>query len=216
MAFNIKDFTTRLAGKNGISRRTHFQFEIGLPAFLKNKYDAEHLTLLAVSTNLPSVTLDNVQLRRSTVSYKEPFPTNITFGNLSATFFSDGQGKTLTLFKDWLKYIFPVDFITNPSAFRLPYKSDYATTAIIKHFDPEGEVIVTYKFEEIYPSSVSDIPMNWGAFDDLVTLSTDFEYSTYSIERAGDIKYPTPTFPQPVVPKPAPNNQQPESPIFKP
>ena len=102
MAFNIKDFTTRLAGKNGISRRTHFQFEIGLPAFLKNKYDAEHLTLLAVSTNLPSVTLDNVQLRRSTVSYKEPFPTNITFGNLSATFFSDGQGKTLTLFKDWL------------------------------------------------------------------------------------------------------------------
>ena len=215
MAFNIKDFTTQISGKNGISRRAHFQFEISLPAFLKTNYSADHLTLLAVSTNLPSVSLDTTQIRRSTVSYKETFPTNISFGDLSATFFSDGQGKTLTIFKDWLKYIFPTDFATNSNAFRLPYKSDYATTATIKHFDPEGRTIAKYKFEEIYPASISDIPMNWGAFDDLVTLSADFKYSTYSVESVSTINQPTQPD-QPVTPKLAQNNRQPESPILKP
>jgi hypothetical protein len=215
MAFNIKDFTTQISGKNGISRRAHFQFEIGLPGFLKNNYNAEHLTLLAVSANLPSVSLDTTQIRRSTVSYKEAFPTNISFGDLSATFFSDGQGKTLTIFKDWLKYIFPTDFVTNSNAFRLPYKSDYATTATIKHFDPEGRTIAKYKFEEIYPASISDIPMNWGAFDDLVTLSADFKYSTYSVESVSTTSQPVQPD-QPVVPKPAQNNRQPETPVIKP
>lgn len=215
MAFNISDFAKQLSGKNGISRRTHFQFEIGLPAFLKNNYNAEHLSLLAVSTNLPTITLDTTQIRRSTVSYNEAFPTNISFGDLSTTFFSDGQGKTLTIFKDWLKYIFPTDFTTNPSAFRLPYKSDYATIATINHFDPEGRTIAKYTFNEIYPASIQDIPMNWGAFDDLVTLSVDFKYSTYSVESVSTTGQPIQSD-QPSVPLLAQNNRQPESPIIKP
>jgi hypothetical protein len=215
MAFNIADFITRIGGKNGISRRTHFQFEISLPTFLQSNYTTDHLTLLAVSTNLPSVSLDTTQIRRSTVSYNEAFPTNISFGDLSATFFSDGEGKTLTIFKDWLKYIFPTDFVTNSNAFRLPYKSDYATTATIKHFDPEGRTIAIYKFDEVYPASISDIPMNWGAFDDLVTLSADFKYSTYSVESVSTTNQPVQPN-QSVIPKPAQNNRQPESPIIKP
>jgi len=214
MAFNIKDFTTQISGKNGISRRTHFQFEIGLPEFLRNNYNAEHLTILAVSTNLPSVSLDTVQLRRSTVSYNESFPTNISFGDLSITFLSDGQGKTLTIFKDWLKYIFPVDFTTNSNAFRLPYKSEYSTTATINHFDPEGKTIAKYKFEEIYPASILDIPMNWGAFDDLVTLSADFKYSTYSVQSISATNQQAQSN-QPVISLPAQNNRQPETSIIK-
>lgn len=214
MAFKIKDFTTQLSKKNGISRRTHFEFQISLPAFLKNNYTADHLTLLAVSANLPSVSLDTTQIRRSTVSYKEAFPTNIAFSNLSVTFFSDGQGKTLTIFKDWLKYIFPIDFLADPNAFRLPYKSDYATTAIINHFDQEGRIIAKYKFEEVYPSSISDISMNWGAFDDLVTLSADFEYSSYSVESVSTTNQPTE--PNELIDnKPGQNNRKPVSPVSK-
>ena len=57
--------------------------------------------------------------------------------------------------------------------------------------------------------------MNWGAFDDLVTLSADFKYSTYSVESVSTTNQPTQPD-QPVIPKLAQNNRQPESPIIKP
>jgi hypothetical protein len=56
--------------------------------------------------------------------------------------------------------------------------------------------------------------MNWGAFDDLVTLSADFKYSTYSVESVSTTNQPM----QPneaVTSKPAQNNRQPESTVNK-
>ena len=142
------------------------------------------------------------------------FPTNVSFGDLSTTIYSDGQGKTLTLFKDWLDYIFPVNFTNNNGAFRVPYKSTYATTATITHFNPEGEPIVRYKFEELYPVGIQDIPLNWGAFEDVVTLQADFKYSTYSAESLSSIASKTSSF-DPVIPTPTQNNRVPQTPIIK-
>ena len=176
--FNIQDFTSKIKGKNGFSRTAHFQFTIVLPQFLKTKYNAEHLTLLAVSSNLPSNTLETTELRRTTISNKEPFPTNISFGDLSVTFLSDGQGKTISVFREWMEYIFPTN---DNTTFRVPYKADYSSVATIIHFDPEGGKIIEYKFEETFPKAVGSIPMNWGSFNDVVTLSIDFEYTMYSI-----------------------------------
>lgn len=214
MPFNAQEFVTKLSGKNGVSRRTHFQLEIVLPNFLKNRYDLDHLTIMAVSANIPSINLDTVQLRRSTVSIKETFPTNVSFGDLSVTFFSDGQGKTLTIFKDWLNYIFPINFSADNNAFRVPYKSDYSTVATITHFDPEGSPIVKYKFNELYPAGVQDIQMNWGAFEDIVTLSADFKYTTYSAESLYSASSKT-SKKSPVIPAPAPNNRLPWTTIIK-
>lgn len=212
MAFNIQDFVSKLSGKNGISRRTHFQFEIVLPRFLQSKYNSEHFTLMAVSTNIPSVNIDTTQVRRSTVSYKETFPVNVSFGDLSVTFFSDGEGKTLSAFKEWLDYIFPVNFTYDSNAFRVPYKSDYSTKAVITHFDPEGKPIVKYTFDEVYPAGVQDISMNWGAFEDIVTLQADFKYTVYKIE---NLQTNAKKF-DPVNTSPAPNNRLPQSPIIEP
>ena len=88
MSFNAQDFVSKLREKNGLSRRTHFQFDIALPTFLKNAYSIDHLTVMTVSANIPSLNLETTQLRRSTVSYKETFPTNVSFGDLSTTLLS--------------------------------------------------------------------------------------------------------------------------------
>jgi hypothetical protein len=210
MAFNVKEFVSKLGISNGISRRTHFEFQIVLPEFLQTKYNANHFTMMAVSANIPSINMDTTQIRRSTVSYKEAFPINISFGDLSVTFYSDGQGKTLTALKEWLNYMFPVDFTINDSAFRVPYKSEYATKATVIHFDPEGNAIVKYTFDEVYPAGVQDIALNWGAFEDVVTVQADFKYSTYKIENLIQES----KGPDPVVPSPASNNRLPQIPII--
>jgi len=163
------------------TRRVHFTVDIMLPPVIMEKYDANKLTLTAVSTNIPNIGIENTSVRRGTVSYKESFPTNITFGDLSITFYSDMEGQTLSIFKDWIDYIFPTS-VANDEIFSVPYKSDYAATMYIKHYDPEGRLVVEFKFDEVFPATIADIPFNWGAFNDVVTLSADFKYTTYSVK----------------------------------
>lgn len=167
------------------TRRVHFKVEITLPQFLMEKYDANKLTLTAVSTNIPTVSIKNTSVRRGTVSYEEAFPTNISFGDLSITFYSDMEGQTLTMFKDWVDYIFPTDMNAD-GRFSVPYKADYAAQVDINHFDAEGRLLINYNFEDVYPINIADIPLNWGGFNDIVTLSADFKYSKYTIENKYD------------------------------
>jgi hypothetical protein len=176
---------TRFINNIRPTRRVHFKVEITLPQFLMEKYDANKLTLTAVSTNIPTVSIKNTSVRRGTVSYEEAFPTNISFGDLSITFYSDMEGQTLTMFKDWVDYIFPTDMNAD-GRFSVPYKADYAAQVDIRHYDAEGRVIILYNFEDVYPVNIADIPLNWGGFNDIVTLSADFKYSKYTVENRYD------------------------------
>lgn len=213
MAFKVQEFISKLGQKNGISRRTHFEIDFTLPSFLK-KYDKDHLTVMAVSANIPALNLDTTQIRRSTVSYNESFPTNVSFGDLSVTFFSDGQGQSLTIFKEWMNYIFPINFRQNNTAFRVPYKSEYTSVSNITHYDTQGIPIVKYTFEEVYPISIQDISMNWGALDDIVTVSAAFKYTSYSAKNVYVSPSPTSNT-DPVVPNLAQNNRLPQTPPIK-
>lgn len=217
MAFNVKEFSSKLQNTNGISRRAHFEIQILLPQkiFGGTAYSSEHLTLTGVSSNIPSLSLDLTEIRRSTISYKESFPTNINFGDLSVTFLSDAKGQNLSVFKEWMNYIYRAEPIVQDTAFRLPYKNDYATTTLIKHFDPEGKVIAEYKFNEVFPINIGDISMNWGALNDLLDIQVVFKYSTYSI-KTGNSLNPTPSKNVPIKKQPAENNRIPENPIYKP
>ena len=218
MPFNPKQFLSKIDAYNGISRPTHFEFSIVIPAFLaKNGYTSEHLTFTATSVNIPRVNLEDVSLRRTTVSYQETFPMNITFGDLSVTFLSDAKANNLSLFKEWLNYIFPTD-ANSESIFRIPYKNDYAVTATVNHFDPAGNKIVEYNFEEVFPTSINDVRFNWGAYDDIVSISIDFKYTKYTVKNLSSASQtPTQVAPQttPVDNQPAQNNQLPQSPILQ-
>jgi hypothetical protein len=207
MAFNANKFLSEISKKNGITRRTHFELRVGIPFFLVDAgYPADHLTLTGVSTNIPSISLESTDIRRSTVSYKESFPTNVNFGDLAATFFSDGQGKTLTVFKEWMNYIYRSGVEVADPVYRVPYKRDYATTTSIIHFDAEGKSVVEYTFYEVFPYALNDVSLNWGAFDDVVTLSVDFKYSTYSVKSFNTSTQPKETA-QIVQKSPAKNNR---------
>lgn len=177
---------SRFISKIRPTRRVHFDVLMSAPSCLLDKYSysTNMFALTAVSTNIPTVSLDNTVIRRGTVSNKEAFPTNVSFGDLSITFYSDDQGHNLTIFKDWIECIFPVKSGKSTDTFSVPYKADYVTDIEIKHYDPFGKILTTYKFEEAFPETIADVPLNWGSFNDIVTQSIDFKYSKYSVENA--------------------------------
>lgn len=181
MAFNVSEFITQANGMNGIGRRTHFKMTFNLPTSL-SKY-SRMLPLVTVSSNVPRIAALTRQVRRATTSFEESFPYNVQFGDLSCSFLSDGNGQVLSLFNEWMNIIYPVS-PDDIDRFRVPYRNEYvAPTATLEHYDPQGNLILTYTFYNVYPESISDVSFSWAAYDDIIQLPVEFKYSYFTIKQ---------------------------------
>jgi len=191
MAFNVSTFLQNAQKHGGFGRSAHFEIVLTLPEILQKKYKLlnDHLTLSAVSANLPGVSIDAAVTRRGSISFKESYPINVTYSDLSVGFLSDGDGIVLNLFKDWIDFIFPTadsESKYNARSLVVPYRQEYATTMILKHFSPEvdkngaNKSIMTYTFHEAFPEKIGDVTFNWAAFNDIITLPVDFKYTYYT------------------------------------
>ena len=181
MSFNPTNFKMELSNLNGVSRSAHFQVEISLPnvAWARN-YDTKILKLTAISSNIPSMIVDTVNYRRGAVTNIEAFPVNVTYSDLSITFLSDGKGEVLRLFKAWLDSLF-ISREDDAERFRVAYRDDYLAKSLkIRHFDPTGKQIVEYTFIDAFPYHTGDISLNWGAFNDVVSINVNFKYRLFT------------------------------------
>lgn len=184
MAFKTSEFVAHAAGRNGFSRKAHYQVEIQLPSFLAAQYPGGDLiTFSAVSANIPAVNLETFKLKRGTNSYNEWYPYNVNYGDLSIDFLGDGEGKILTLFNEWINKIYPIA-TGSANQFIVPYKDEYVSPILtVKHFDPEGRTIAVYIFKDAFPERTGEINFNWGAFNDITTLNIEFKYDFYTMNR---------------------------------
>lgn len=180
MTFKTSELISNANGRGGFSRRAHFQIDVNLPGQLAAKYNAKDLTFSAVSTNIPRIGVDTTANRRTSTSPLEWFPHGFNFSDLSITFLSDGEGQVLSVFRDWIDIIFPTSGIGQTDNYKVAYKAEYAVAMTIRHYDPSGKVIVTYKFEEVWPESVGEVPLNWGSYDDIIVLPVEFKYKGYT------------------------------------
>ena len=71
---------------------------------------------------------------------------------------------------------------------------DYQTSAFVKQLSREGEanpgpitVLREYRFEGIYPNVVSNIPLDYGATDQIQEFQVTFNYLFYSVPGATDL-----------------------------
>lgn len=188
MAFSISEFISNVSSKNGFSRSSHYTLEIILPAFLRNKYKYDNITMSASMVTIPAVRLDVSPHRRGGTTYLEYFPTNVSYDTLPVSFLSDGEGEMLSLFREWIDEIFTAVGESgtgqdkyNGNGFRVAYRNDYvAPKAIIKHFDVQGNIIATYTFFDVFPETLQSINLNWAAKNEIVSVPVTFRYRTYT------------------------------------
>jgi hypothetical protein len=118
------------------------------------------------------------------VSY---MPTGQTFGALPSLFYGDSNGMVLSFFQTWFKYIVNLNYesylnaadVNSAYPFEMFFKSDYATTANIIVYNNRSEKVIVYEFEEVFPSKISDIPLDWISQNKIIEIPIVFAYKAF-------------------------------------
>jgi len=218
--FNIETFRSTL-GKNGVLRNNKFMVRIPYPKGMSNsgnlKETSRYLELWCDSTNLPEAVLSVMPIRRYGYGVQEKMPAEISFGDITFTFMSDGNGAIWGFFQQWMKMVMNYDMSTgivgrnsiydrDQTPYEVAYKTDYITDIEIKIFHENGKEIFGVVLREAFPISLNNIQVNWADTNDImripVTMTfTDWyrkspdSYSDYSQITAAPTPSTGPVFP---------------------
>lgn len=190
----------------GVMRDNLFATQIGLPTFLSktsfqggglgknavtgNK-DEGKLMLYAESVNLPGVNIGTGATRRYGFGPTVRYANDISFNDVTVNFIGDGAGIILKVFSDWMNGIVKFDEYLSPSnsvekaPFFFRYKNEYvANEFFITVFNEKRDEVAVYYLEDAFPTSVSDISLNWGSSNQLARFSVNFTYTRWTHKSA--------------------------------
>ena len=178
---NITEFRSRLAG--GGARANLFEVEIAFPEELGiNLTDiSDKVPFLVKAAEIPASNLGNIP-----VPYRGrvlPIAGDRTFDPWTVTVINDTDFLIRDAMERWSNSINDLQTaqgIINPE--------DYQTSADVKQLSRKGDgpsdpekVLRTYKFEGIYPNTVSSIPLDFGATDQIEEFQVTFNYLFYEV-----------------------------------
>ena len=181
---NLTEFRTRLIG--GGARSNLFEVTIEYPeSFGENA--KENGQFLIKAAEIPAANLGNIP-----VPYRGrvlPVAGDRTFDPWTITVINDTDFSIRSAMERWSNFI--NDIQTNQGS---SDPSTYQKSATVKQLSRQGgiedegdiKVLRTYKFEGIYPNSVSSIPLDYGATDQIEEFQVTFNYLFYEITGGTD------------------------------
>ena len=179
---NIKEFRSRLSG--GGARANLFEVEIAFPEELGiNLTDvSDKVPFLVKAAEIPASNLGNIP-----VPYRGrvlPVAGDRTFDPWTVTIINDVGFEIRDAMEKWSNSINDLQTAqgtTNPEV--------YQRSAFVKQLSREGsapgdpeKTLRTYKFEGIYPNTVSSIPLDFGATDQIEEFQVTFNYLFYEVQ----------------------------------
>jgi hypothetical protein len=63
----------------------------------------------------------------------------------------------------------------------LSYKAD----AVVTQFDKQGKALRTYRFEGLYPQTISSIQLDWSDINRIEDFQVSFEYDNWTVDASG-------------------------------
>ena len=182
---NITEFRSRLAG--GGARANLFEVEIDFPEDLAlNRTDVlDKVPFLVKAAEIPASNLGNIP-----VPYRGrvlPVAGDRTFDPWTVTIINDTDFSIRDAMEKWSNSINDLQTAQgtiNPEI--------YQRSAFVKQLSREGtspgdpeKLLRQYKFEGIYPNTVSNIPLDFGATDQIEEFQVTFNYLFYEVVTAG-------------------------------
>ena len=200
MAFDIQRFNAEATGY-GFIRPAHFLAAIPQPpAWYKGT--TRWLSYLCSSGNLPGTQILTSEERNIGYGPSRKIPYDVAHGDVTLTFYSDGNGEVLAFFDNWLR---------NTVAFGNPDKSDpisgasYGEVQYPGHYEAQLQIyqynenpgpnadsaveIIKYTMDKAYPVSVSDVQLDWSNGEAIQTVTVTFTYKTFWLEKNKARKY---------------------------
>ena len=179
---NITEFRSRLAA--GGARANLFEVEIDFPEDLAlNRTDVlDKVPFLVKAAEIPASNLGNIP-----VPYRGrvlPVAGDRTFDPWTVTVINDTDFQIRDAMEKWSNSI--NDLQTAQGSID---PAVYQRSALVKQLSREGsnpgdpeKVLRTYNFEGIYPNTVSSIPLDFGATDQIQEFQVTFNYLFYEVQ----------------------------------
>ena len=179
---NITEFRSRLSG--GGARANLFEVEIAFPEELVIDLNlvTDKVPFLVKAAEIPASNLGNIP-----VPYRGrvlPVAGDRTFDPWTVTIINDTDFQIRDAMEKWSNSINDLQTAqgsVDPAV--------YQRSALVKQLSREGsnpgdpeKVLRTYNFEGIYPNTVSNIPLDFGATDQIQEFQVTFNYLFYEVQ----------------------------------
>ena len=178
---NITEFRSRLSG--GGARSNLFEVEIGFPEGLgiDENLVTDKVPFLVKAAEIPASNLGNIP-----VPYRGrvlPVAGDRTFDPWTVTIINDVGFEIRDAMEKWSNSINDLQTAQGTISPEV-----YQRSALVTQLSREGtspsdpeKVLRTYKFEGIYPNTVSSIPLDFGATDQIEEFQVTFNYLFYEV-----------------------------------
>ena len=178
---NITEFRSRLTG--GGARANLFEVEIAFPELaIDERLVTDKIPFLVKAAEIPASNLGNIP-----VPYRGrvlPVAGDRTFDPWTVTVINDTDFQIRDAMEKWSNSI--NDLQTAQGTID---PAVYQRSALVKQLSREGsnpgdpeKVLRTYNFEGIYPNTVSSIPLDFGATDQIQEFQVTFNYLFYEVQ----------------------------------
>jgi len=179
---NITEFRSRLTG--GGARANLFEIEIAFPDDLgiDSNLVTDKVPFLVKAAEIPASNLGNIP-----VPYRGrvlPVAGDRTFDPWTVTVINDTDFQIRDAMEKWSNSINDLQTAQgtiNPEVYQKSGRVFQLSREGTSPSDPE-KVLRTYKFEGIYPNTVSSIPLDFGATDQIEEFQVTFNYLFYEVE----------------------------------
>ena len=149
---NINDFKSKLRG--GGARANQFRVTMPFPGFSSVGGETEQMSFLCSSTSLPGMTIGEVTIPfRGRELYVAG---DRTFATWTTTILNDTDFLIRKAYERWLNGINNMsdnEGLVNPA--------DYQVDAFVDQLDRNGNMIKTYTFRGMFPTTIDDIALDY-------------------------------------------------------
>jgi hypothetical protein len=129
------------------------------------------------SASLPASTIGTVQAPY--FGRKINLTGDRTFDPWTVTVINDEDFVVRNSMEQWMSYLNSHE--GNKEQFANARPANYKTQATITQFGKDGTKLRIYKFQGLFPSQVSDIPMGWESADQLEEFTVTFTYDWWTV-----------------------------------
>ena len=171
---NINEFKSRLKG--GGARANQFKVTLPFPGYSSVGGETSDLSFLCTATTLPgqSLGMTEVQFRGRTLKMTGD---SRTFGDWTMSVLNDTDFKIFKAFERWMNGMNNMtdnEGLTNPA--------DYQVDFFVDQLDRNGTTLKSYTFRGGFPTSLSDIALDYGTNDTVETFTVDFSYQYFETD----------------------------------
>ena len=178
--------------------QVHFAgFNTSVTNYLRNNlgilnaddFISREMGILCFDASLPASALATAEVKDNFMGVPQEFAHSRLYTDIDFTFYIDKDYTLLRIFEGWMDYITSgaepevEDDLKKSFYRRLKYPDTYKVSSMyISKFEKNLDRALTYQFINVFPKSITPIPVTYGSAD-LLKVSVSFNYDRYIVNR---------------------------------